>query len=142
MPAARQLLLVQNLHRKADLAADRRGPVGEDCRRQHVRRLVAEIPCDVARLAEDPAALHRALEARRVARPRVDDDRLFGRRAAALAALVGVAAVAGEDDALGEGLGGVGRRLQPAIEDGDPLQAALAGGQRRGPGDPAQPLQP
>ena len=40
------------------------GALGEDARRQHVRRLVREAPCEIARLAEDLAALDGRLERR------------------------------------------------------------------------------
>ena len=144
MPAARPTRLRRGSRRCSPAsAADGRGAIGEDRRRQHVRGLVAELAGDVARLAENPAALDRPLE-----QPRhrhlasVDDHRLLGRRTAALAALVDVAAVAREHQAFGDGLGGVGGSVQPAVQDRDARQAALPRRHRRRAGDPAQALHP
>ena len=61
-PAAHQLVFVEDLDAQAGVAADRRGAIGEHRRRQHVRGLVAEVAGDVARLAENAAALHRPLQ--------------------------------------------------------------------------------
>ena len=121
------------------LAADGRAALGEDRRRQHVRRLVAEVAREVARLAEDPAALDRRFERGVVALPR-DDQRLLERRRAALAALVDVAAEGRQHQAFGDRLHGGGRLAAAAVEEGDPLHAPLSRRERRGGRDLAQPL--
>ena len=60
------LLLVEHLDADAGVPRDRRGALREDPRRQHVGRLVGEAAREVAGLAEDAAALDRALERARL----------------------------------------------------------------------------
>ena len=53
------LVLVEDLDGETRRLADGGGALGEHRGRQHVRRLVAELAGDVARLAEDAPALDR-----------------------------------------------------------------------------------
>ena len=121
--------------------ADLRGALGEDRRRQHVRRLVGELAREVAGLAEDPSALDARLERRPIVLGAAGQDQdLVERRRAPLAALVAIAAEGREHQPFRSGLDRLGQRDVSPVEPREALHAALSRLQGRGGGDAPQPL--
>ena len=142
----RDLVLVEDLDGEPRVPGDRRGALREDRRREDVARLVAELARDVGGLAEDAAALHRALERRSGGGAwRDDNQHLLRGRASTILALVAIAAEPGEQQPFGNHLHRVGRVdtlvSERAVDKRDPRDVTLPGSQRRGGGEPAEALE-
>ena len=135
---ADDVVFVQDLDVQSGVARDGAAALGEDRRRQHVGRLVAEIAGNVAGLAEDRVRARRRPGAP-VARLAGDDHGFLERRRGTIAALVAIAAEAREQQPFCDRLHGSRVAAAPRQER-DTAHPALPGGERRGGRDLAQAL--
>ena len=140
-PELRDFALAEHLHGDTGAPADFGGALGEDRRRQDVRRLVGELAGEIAGLAQDSSALDARLERRPIVVGAAGQNQdLFERGRGAFAALVAIAAERREREPFRGGLDRLREREVAPVEPCEPLHAALPGLQGRSRRDPPQPL--